>query len=398
MKVLQLCNKAPYPKKDGGCIAIASISQAFYNQGVDIRILTVTTDKHPWEEHAWPDKLKPITSHIKIDTKFSPIEALKNILGRGSYNIDRFYSKEFERKLEDEIANFNPDVIWMESIFMSPYIEVIRTLSKAKIILRAHNIEFKIWQQMSTNASSMAKKLYLSFLAKRMKEHELNAIRKMDGIAIISTEDEQFFKSLTSAEVNLVPIGIDLEHFSFSTPSQPLTLFHLGDMNWGPNKEAVAFFVNKVWPIVARETPEAKCIFAGRNMPDTVIAKTGNGLHIKGDVDDASALFKTNDILVLPLLSGGGMRVKILEAMAMGKVVISTSVGAEGIHGENGKHFILADDAQSMADEIHKVYQGDYNLTAIGNSARNLVEEHFSNAKINSELIYFCQRIAGFKR
>jgi glycosyltransferase involved in cell wall biosynthesis len=92
------------------------------------------------------------------------------------------------------------------------------------------------------------------------------------------------------------------------------------------------------------------------------------------------------------------MRVKILEAMAMGKVVISTSVGAEGIHGENGKHFILADDAQSMADEIHKVYQGDYNLTAIGNAARNLVKEHFSNAKINSELIYFCQRIAGIKR
>ncbi|MFT5279129.1 MAG: glycosyltransferase involved in cell wall biosynthesis [Bacteroidia bacterium] len=398
MKVLQLCHKPPYPKNDGGCIAIASISEAFLNQDIDLRILTVTTHKHSWIGNAWPDQLKGITKHVQINTNLKPVSALKSLFGSGSYNVDRFFSEEFESQLEDQISTFNPDVIWLESLFMTPYIDTIRRKSKAKIILRAHNVEFKIWERLSANSASILKKPYLSFLSKRMKEYELNAIQKVDGIAALSFEDEKFFKSLTKAEVKLVPIGIDLDQFSVPTPSEPLTLFHLGDMNWGPNEEAINFFATKVWPLVAQSTPKAKCILAGRNMPNSLMAKSGEGLQIMGDVEDSQMFFKENDILVLPLLSGGGMRVKMLEAMAKGKVVITTTVGAEGIRGKNGEHFIIANEAQSMANEIDKVYQGKYDLAAIGTAARKLVEEHFSNTAISKELNYFCQRLAGLNR
>ena len=398
MKVLQLCHKPPYPKSDGGCIAIASVSEAFLNQAIELRILTAITRKHPWVENAWPNSLKKITNHVDIDTDLNAFSALKNLIGSGSYNVERFFSPEFARLLEDQISNFDPDVIWLESLFMAPYIEAIRRKSKAKIMLRAHNVEFRIWERLAINSLSTLKKPYLRFLAKRMKEYELDVIKKIDGIAALSTEDEQFFEFNSKAEVKLIPIGIDLEEFSISTPCKPISLFHLGAMNWGPNEEAVKFFVNDVWPLVVRSTPNAKCILAGRNMPESLIAKSENGLSIIEDVEDSLAFFEENDILVLPLLSGGGMRVKMLEAMAMGKVVITTSVGAEGIHGKNGKHFIIADDARSMAHEIDKVYQGEYDLTAIGTAARKLVEEHFSNTAISKELNYFCQRLAGINR
>lgn len=398
MKVLQLCHKPPYPKKDGGCIAIASISEAFIEQNIDLRVITATTSKHPWVENAWQTQLKSITRPVELDTGLNAFSALKNIVGSGSYNVDRFYSAEFVQLLEEQISHFNPDVIWMESLFMTPYIEAIRARSKAKIILRAHNVEFRIWERLASNATSFLKKSYLRFLAKRIMEYELDVIKKVDGIAALSNEDEQFFKTTSKAEVELIPIGIDVNEFSISTPTDPLTLFHLGAMNWGPNEEAVSFFVNEVWPLVVESIPAARCILAGRNMSESLIAKSENGLSIIEDVEDSHAFFEENDILVLPLLSGGGMRVKMLEAMSMGKVVISTSVGAEGIHGKNGEHFIIADDALSMANEIKKVYQGEYDLTAIGTAGRKLVEEHFSNTAISKELNYFCQRLAGINR
>lgn len=398
MKVLQVCHKPPYPKKDGGCIAIAAITEGFANRNNDLRVLTATTHKHGWVPSEWPEDLRNRIDHVELNTELNPIDAIKNIFGSGSYNVERFYSEDFANRLKQILAEFQPDIVWLESLFMAPYIQLIRAESNAKIILRAHNVEHMIWERMTENSGSFAKKQYLHFLTKRLKEFELQTITEVDAIAAITEEDASFFSDHSRAKVQMVPIGIDPSEFEFSAPLQPLTLFHLGDMNWQPNSEAVQFLVTEIWPEVIANCMEAVCHLAGRNMPKELISNSGAGLFIQGEVADAKAFFNQHAIMILPLLSGGGMRVKMLEAMAMGKIILTTSVGAEGIGGVDGQHYLIADTPETFATTIAEIYAGKFDLLQISKAARKHVEEHFSQNAISKDVDYFCRHLAGVEQ
>lgn len=398
MKVLQVCHKPPYPKKDGGCIAIAAITEGFANRNNDLRILTATTHKHGWVPSVWPGDLKGVCDYVELNTELNRIDAIKNVFGSGSYNVDRFYSEDFAGRVKQILAEFQPEIVWLESLFMVPYIKLIRAESNAKVILRAHNVEHMIWERMAENSRSFAKKKYLHFLAKRLKKFELKAITEVDAIAAITEDDASFFSNHSSATVQLVPIGIDPSEFERSDPTQPLTLFHLGDMNWEPNSEAVQFLVNEVWPRVIANCPEAVCHLAGRNMPQELISRSGSGLSIQGEIADAKAFFNEHTIMILPLLSGGGMRVKMLEAMAMGKIILTTSVGAEGIGGVDGEHYLIADSPEAFAKTIAQLYDSKFDLEQISKAARTHVEEHFSNDVISKDVDYFCRHLAGVEQ
>lgn len=393
MKVLQVCNKPPFPPVDGGCMAMAANALGLQTAGADLKIVSASTHKHPWKLEDWPDSLKDLASHSFLDTEVRMLPAFKNLLGSGSYNIERFYSKELEHLILKELAHHQPEVVLLESLFMTPYVAEIRKASKAKVVLRAHNVEHMIWRRLAENEANPIKKRYLSFLADRLNDYERNAIETVDGIAAISEEDAEFFRSNSSTEVEIFPAGIDVPEAPFVSGNNTTVFFHLGDMNWAPNEEALDHFINDIWPLVGEKLSNSKVVFAGRGMPASRIKVTGN-LEVKGDVESAKTFMKEGDVMLLPLKSGGGMRVKLIEAMSLGKCVITTSLGAEGLKAEDRKHLIIANTPEEFSDRMKDCETGQIDVNSIGKQAQELIRKNYDRSEISQRLFYFCQRLA----
>jgi glycosyltransferase involved in cell wall biosynthesis len=392
MKVLQLCNKPPQPIVDGGCIAINSIAKGLLSKKIDLTILTIATQKHPFElSHFSDDFVK--STHIEgvfVDTRINIIDAFSALVTSDSYNISRFFSADFNKKLIHLLENNDFDIVHLESLFMTPYIHTIRLFSDAKVVLRSHNLEHLIWERLATSAGNKAKKIYLKHLASKLKKYEYQTINEVDGIAAISFEDTARYQQLLkNVPLITIPFGIDLENYQLRTTTtvKPCAFFHIGSMEWKPNEEAVNWLLDEIWPEVA-ELPITLHL-AGRKMPSYIQNQATNNLIVYNEVADAIQFMAEFDVLIAPLLSGGGMRIKIIEAMALGKAVVTTTIGAEGIAYKNGENIWIADTKEEIATAIKHLSENPEKVKELGNNARKLIESTYDNDKIILKLIDF---------
>lgn len=394
MKVLQLCHKPPIPMIDGGCIAMYTISKGLLEEGVDLKILTASTHKHPFLPDQIPEDFKNKTEieGVFLDTRLNVIDAFSALVTSDSYNVNRFFSTDFDRRLIALLRSTKFDIIHLESLFMTPYIDTIRKLSKAKIILRSHNLEHLIWERLANSTGNTAKRMYLKHLSAKLKKYEKRTINDVDGIAAISFEDtERFAEFECKVPIKTIPFGIDLKAYKFhlNDQSKRNKIFHIGSMNWGPNKEGVNWFVDSIYPLI--KDADVKVHLAGREMPGYLLDLSKENLIIYKEVEDAKAFMMDNDIMIVPLLSGSGIRIKIIEAMAHGKAVISTTVGAEGINYTHNKDIIIADTAEEIAQQLIDLSQNPEKVKSLGENARKLIEDEYDNQKIIRNLINFYQ-------
>ena len=198
MRVLQICHKPPLPSIDGGCIAINNISKGLINQLGSIKILTISTIKHPFNLKYY-DKEFIEQSSIEsafVDTKLNIVDAFSNLVTYDSYNISRFFSPDFNALIIKTLKANTFDIILLESLFTTPYIETIRNYSSGKIVLRSHNLEYIIWKRLSKESLNPAKKVYLKLLSNQLKKYEFDIFDKIDGIATISKMDKKKYLEL----------------------------------------------------------------------------------------------------------------------------------------------------------------------------------------------------------
>ncbi len=392
MKILQLCHKPPAPPKDGGCIAMNNITAGLMQAGHEVRLLTIYTHKHDLEldklSQEYIDRTK--IQGIHVDTRVNLVDAFSSLITQDSYNISRFFSADFDIKLSQLLTQENFDIVHLESLFMTPYIATIRRFSDAKVVLRSHNLEYIIWERVAQGTKNPAKRAYLKYLSKKLKEYELDVITQMDGIASISKEDADNYRSLGLKKplVN-IPFGIDLEKYQASESAPEVALFHLGAMDWRPNIEGVLWFLDEVWPRVHAAHPKLKFYLAGRHMPKELTESTYPNVEVLGEVPSAIDFMNSKQIMVVPLLSAGGIRVKIIEGMALKKNVISTPIGAEGINAENQRDLHLAESPDDFVKAINQLLQNPEAAKAQGTSARKIVEECFDNRVLTQELVDF---------
>ena len=225
---------------------------------------------------------------------------------------------------------------------LPPYLPLIRRHNKAKVVLRLHNAEYLIWERLAQGATG-PKRLYLSMLAKRLKRYEMNCINAYDLVLAISQADASLYRSLGCIRpVYVHPFGVDVHSIPETPLPQTNTAYHLGAMDWLPNQESVDWLLEKVWPLVHTALPQLKLCLAGRNTPQRYLIGNWPGVTVLGEVPDAAAFEQDKSFLLVPLQSGGGVRIKIFQGMAQGKVVITTPVGIEGIEATDGKEALLA--------------------------------------------------------
>ncbi len=308
--------------------------------------------------------------------------------------MERFISKNFRARLVELLEKEQFDVVQLEMLYMAPYVEDIRAHSKAMIVLRAHNVEHKIWERIAKETKFFPKRWYINHLAKTLKEYELNALETVDGIAAITRKDAAFFRKYCSKPIIDIPYGVYPEEFTpkYEIEGKP-KFYHIGSMNWMPNEEGIRWFVDEVLPKTLEKVPDFTYYLAGRNMPEWLTTLNNPNVNVIGEVPDAKEFVANHDIAIVPLLSGSGIRIKIIESMAMGKTVITTRVGAEGILYDEEVNIVIAENKAKMVEAIRTINENPQIAERIGRAARKLVEESYDNRKIIARLLMFYEQI-----
>jgi glycosyltransferase involved in cell wall biosynthesis len=396
MKILLLCNKPPYPASEGGPMAMNSIITGLLEAGHQVKILAVNSEKFHVKESDIPEDYKQKTGIelINVDLSVRPVKAFLNLFTKKSYHVERFVSKAFKERLVQVLKQEHFDVVQLEMLYMAPYVGDIRAHSKAMIVLRAHNVEHKIWERIAKETKFFVKRWYINHLAKTLKNYELDAIETVDGVAAITRKDAAFFRKYCSKPIIDIPYGVYPEEFTpkYEIEGKP-KFYHIGSMNWMPNEEGIRWFIENVLPKTVEKVPDFKYLLAGRNMPEWLTNLKDPHVEVIGEVPDAKAFVAQNDVAIVPLLSGSGIRIKIIESMAMGKTVITTRVGAEGILYDEEVNLIIAENPAKMVEAIRSLDTNHEIAVKIGQAARKLVEETYDNRKIIARLLMFYEQI-----
>jgi glycosyltransferase involved in cell wall biosynthesis len=393
MRILQICKKFPYPPHDGEVIAILNLSKAFVAQGHELDILTLNTNKHHTDVSSVPKSLTETIHfyHTDINTDIVWSKALAHALLNQPYNIWRFFSEKFEQQLIELLKKKTYDIIQLEGLPILLYIDSIRKYSKAKIAYRAHNVEHEIWLRLLQHESSFLKKNYYGLLAAQVKKFEINASKKVDLILAISSRDQAFFTSVGCRQaMHVVPACID--EVKLSNDEVTLShkdIFFLGALDWLPNQEGLRWFIEQCLPLVTKELPDVVLHIAGRHMPTSFLELKQKNVKVYGEVENAQVFMQERGLMIVPLLSGGGMRIKIIEAMMMQKAIVSTAIGAEGIDCSDGKNIAIADDASTFSRAIINLLEQPHLQVNIAKEARVLALQHYSSMSVTSDLIHF---------
>lgn len=396
MKILQVTNKIPYPPKDGGAIATLNMAIGFSNHGHEVTIASLNTKKHYFNLNNIPgniaSKIKFLATGINTDIK--PIDALKNLLfSKKPYNAIRFISSEFENLIISLLKKENFDIVQLEGLYLTPYIPAIREHSNALIAFRAHNVEHEIWLRAVKQENNYLKRFYIKTLANRIKKMEQDIMNNYDLLIPITEKDARKFQKMGNTKpVHVSPTGFDLDKLPKKSTIEPEfpTLFHIGALDWAPNQEGILWFLKNCWPPIIKEVPNAKLYIAGRNAPKWFINKLNfSGVIFLGEIEDAYEFMFSKAIMIVPLLSGSGMRVKIIEGMALGKCIISTSIGAEGINCTHNINILIADDAEPFYKHLKEIVQNKKKYESIRDNAQKFIVNEYDNQVIVRELIDF---------
>ncbi len=378
MRLLTVSSKFPYPAKDGGALAIKAFLENLAAIGHNIDFVAVETPKHPAKEIP---AIKNINFHtVFVDTTINAKDALLNFLFSSEpYIAVRFYSDGLKKKIKELITANAYDIVFLEGLYTAYLTGFIKELCNCPVIVRAHNVEHRIWQRKLKNEKGL-KKFYLSSMTSRLKRFEIQHLSGADFLLPITSEDDKVFKEFgINVPSYVMPFGIDAVVEEPPLPDNTSMAF-IGSLDWMPNVEGLIWFVKNVWPQIY-EKYGAKFYIAGRNASADFVAKMKNvpGVEVVGEVDDARKFILSHGIMLVPLLSGSGMRVKIIEAMSLKRAIVTTNVGIEGIDAEAGKHFLSANSVEEWIDAVDLLLSNPHKVQEIAINAYALVKNHYRN-------------------
>jgi polysaccharide biosynthesis protein PslH len=390
-KILIVTNRVPYPLKDGGNLAMQAMIEGYYRSGWQVYLLAMNTSRH----HVGHDQLQKLFTHlyafewVDIDNKLKTLDILKNYLfSTQPEHARRFYSEVFKEKLKEILTTFKPQVVQMESVYLSTYLPTVKKYSYALTVLRMHNVEYQVWQGVATKTRNHLKQLYLNSLTERIRNFERDAWKQYDLLLPITEKDSYLVTRLEDVnDMIIAPFSIDTTLIRPNPANERWVGYHIGAMDWLPNQDAINWFLSKAWPKVHSAAPKFEFYFAGRHMPKEFTRMNIPGVHCVEEVADAHQFIADKKILIVPLWSGGGVRVKILEAMAAGKIVITTSKGIKGIDAKPGEHFLLAQKPEDFARSVKWCLDNKQLAEEMAQNAYHLVKERYDYNKVIKTVI-----------
>ena len=314
-----------------------------------------------------------------------------NVLSRHPFNVAKDYDRRLRRRAEELLAENDYDLIICDFVQMAR--NAIGLTGPPKLLFQ-HNVEAEIFARHAKTGGSWALRQYMHLQYRKMRRFEAKAGRDFDAVVAVSDRDKQTFQADYGWDhVHTIDTAVDLDYFQRNgTEERPDQIMFLGAMDWLPNEDCAEYFVREVWPIVRNKRPNVTFQIVGRN-PTPLVRQlnSATGVEVVGTVPDVRPYLAESSVVVVPLRIGGGTRIKIFEAMAMGKTVVSTTLGAEGLNVTSGHDIEIADTPNELADAVLRLLDSPDLRTTIGANARELVEQHYSAEKIARQFEEICQ-------
>jgi len=379
MKILVLDEEFPFPLNTGKRIRSFNLTKRIA-QRHELHYLAYATGNSEAFKELERAGIYPIAVSHHVPPKSGVLfyfRLLMNLFSKYPYIVTSHYSKIFQKHLEDALDRIRPDLIICE---WSPYAIFGKNITDTKIIIVAHNVESRIWERYYENEPHPIKKWYIKKQMQKVARFEHAVFNWADGataVSAIETQEIQSYNPLLNVET--VENGVDLQYFVPDYNRRVgKELIFVGSMNWRPNQDAIKYFVEDIFPLVLEKDNDIIANFVGQN-PPPFIEKLNDipGIKIVGRVDDVRPYVHNGAVYIVPLRIGGGTRLKIIEALAMGKAVVSTRVGAEGLNVTDGQDIMLADTPEEFADKIMVLMHDAQLRNKLGAAGRKLVESFY---------------------
>ena len=316
-----------------------------------------------------------------------------NLVSSLPYAIKKYESAKMHAEIVKRVNAGQVDLIVCD--FLAPAVNVPFE-AKCPTLLFQHNVEAMIWKRHYEVQSNPIKKAYLLGQWLKMRAFERKMCRRFDSVVAVSSEDrEQMCGEYGVQSVVDVPTGVDTNFFRPSGNEQPdaHNIVFTGSMDWLPNEDAISYFTEQVMPRIKQQIPDVSLTVVGRNPYPSLLelARRDPSLVVTGRVDDVRPYMERAGAYVVPLRIGGGTRLKIYEAMAMEKAIVSTTIGAEGLPVKEGAELLLADTAESLAEAVVRVLNNKALANALGTRAAATVRENFGWERVAERFSNICE-------
>jgi glycosyltransferase involved in cell wall biosynthesis len=390
-KVLQIAVTLPYPPDDGGRQGIFYVTRFLSRAGADVSMVTVDKPRSTID----PAELAGLCHRFALlhrDTRNVPWKAaVSSLFSRVPYNVGKFADRRVLAEAVRLMREDPCDVVQLESVYAAWYgFELQKLFPSALYVLRAHNVEQLIFARAATTTSSLPLRLYLSLQAEKMRRFEDRAVRWADLVVPVTDVDRAELERRTgrTAGWHVATAGVDAASTKLvEVADSAVDIAFAGPLRWYPNRQGVEWFVRDVWPLVHARSPLSRFKVMGEPSADRWNVPVSAGVDVLGHVPSVEAELASCRVAVVPLLSGSGIRLKILSAAAWGIPVVSTAVGAEGLAFDDGSEILIRDDPAEFAEAVLRLITDDQLWHRVRMAALEKVRRQYSWESIIGELL-----------
>ena len=394
MKILILQKRILFPADTGGKIRTLSVLRHLAARHEVTYLSNVQSDDAPHLDEMRAIGVRLETIPWQETPRTSPrfyADLACNLLSPYPFTAVKDYDPALRARAEQLLAGEDYDLVICDFVQMAR--NAIGLDAPASLLFQ-HNVEAQIFQRHATSGPGWLRRRYMARQWHKMRRFEAAAGRQFDTVVAVSDPDRAVFESEYGWQhVRTIDTSVDVDYFTPSaTPQRDGRIVFVGSMDWLPNEDGAKFFAHEVWPLVRRKHPHATFHIVGRN-PSAMVARLAEieGVEVVGTVPDVRPYLAEAAVVVVPLLVGGGTRIKIFEAMAMEKPVVSTALGAEGLKVDAGEHLLLADAPDEFARAVNTLLDDREMRTQIGGAARRVVCENFSAETVARQFEAICE-------
>jgi len=396
MNVLFLSQIVPYPPHGGVLQRGYNLVRELGREACVHLLAFVHPDVLPTESacresRAALEKFCESVEYFPLWPKASPAHRIAGLaVGAFSplpFSVLAHRSAAFRLRVSELVATKNFDVIHVDTIALAQFLDQSWSIPT---VLTHHNIESQLMERRAGAESGLLARLYLRRETQKLLVYESEVSGTFDVNVFVSQTDETALMGRVSGlRTAIVPNGVDVEYFTPNQGKDLPALIYTGGMNMFANRDAVLFFLTEIWPLIRKQVPEVRFFAVGQDPPKELLELAAHDpqVIVTGYVNDVRPLVWDASVYVVPLRVGGGTRLKVLDAMAMGKAMVSTSIGCEGLDVQPDEHLLVADSPEEFADKTVKLLRDQSRRSTLGRSARELVERHYSWRMIGRQLL-----------
>jgi sugar transferase (PEP-CTERM/EpsH1 system associated) len=396
MRVLQFAPRVCWPLDTGAKLRNYHLARVLARHA-QVSLLAFTDHDIP------PDNLRDIYDHQVISIprapSYTPAKVARGFLGSTPLPVLNYTTDSMKQALRQLLSESNFQIVQVESIHLMSYLPILRQARRRPIVVCDwHNIESELMQRYSDREPGFLRRVYASKTARLMREFEARALQEFDAHVTVSQRDaERLLQINSTARVFVIENGVDIAFYSDPNDHSPARrIVFVGSMDYHANIEGAMNFARNVWPVLRKQRPELTFTIVGKD-PAAEVRELAQlpGIEVTGTVDDVRPFYREAIAAVVPLNVGGGSRLKILEAMAAGVPVVSTTLGAEGLDVRPDENILIADANDELAKAIIGLTENEARRTQLSGAGRALVTSRYDWASLGDQLFRAYEELMG---